>query len=175
MCRKKRRQETMFYYVVPTTMATQIGAGQGAMRQLMPPFGMPGFPGGGTGGPGGGTGFPGGGPGGPSGPGGGGQPIGGGQSAPPSGPPPAFTPTKTQATKFTGATAGGAGGAAYVSPQSVFPCLNRYTFVWLDNGGSFWFWPTYIDFTTVAGYQWTGVSWAYLGIDPRRIDYFYCT
>lgn len=123
------------------------------------------FPGGGhTGGqfPGGGPGgqFPGGGPGGqfP----GGGFP-GGGQDGPPSGPPPFATPQEAYgATPFA------------VDPGAIRRCRYRYTYIWLNNGRSFWFFPTYIGRTSIAGWRYRRNGWTYYGTDLRRIRSFRC-
>lgn len=117
----------------------------------------PGFPGGGPGGfPGGGPGgFPGGGPGGF--PGGG----GGGQSGPPTAPPPSYIPQESP-TAFA------------VDPGGIRRCLFRYTFIWLNNGRSFWFYPTYVGRTSIAGYRWRNFRWVYYGTDLNRIRSFRC-
>lgn len=137
--------------------------------QSQPPFGPPSqfpsqpgfpFPGGGPGG------FPGGGPGGfPGGPGGfppGGGP-GGGQQGAPTSPPPAFTPQMSDVSAFA------------VDPGGIRRCLYRMTFIWLDNGRSFWFYPTFVGRTSVAGWRWRRrQGWVYFGIDLNRIRSFQC-
>lgn len=140
------------------------------------PGGFPGggFPGGGF--PGGGFpggGFPGGGfPGGgfPGGdddfPGGGFPPYGGGggggdQYGPPSGPPPSYTPQQ--------------GFSAYaVDPGAIRRCRFRFTYIWLNNGRSFWFYPTFVGRDSIAGYRWRNRRWVYYGTDLRRISSFQC-
>ncbi|MBT2687324.1 hypothetical protein J7I93_03915 [Bacillus sp. ISL-47] len=110
--------------------------------------------------------FPGGGPGGgfgppgppPGPPGGGGQQQGGAPTAPP----PSFTPQMQQATTFA------------VDPGAIRGCLFRNTYVWLQNGSSFWFFPTYVGRTSVAGWRWRGWRWTYYGTDLRRIRSFQC-
>ncbi|ARU60131.1 hypothetical protein CBW65_02950 [Tumebacillus avium] len=141
---------------------------------LKPPFGgpggFPGGPGGFPGGPGGFPGGPGGFPGGPGGfPGGpGGFPGGpGGPGHAPTTPPPNFIPQKPL-------TVGGPQQLA-VSAPSLRPCLFRFTYVWLRNGNAFWFYPVFLDRRTVAGFRWNGFSWAYVGLDLRRIEFFQCT
>lgn len=113
-----------------------------------PPFGPPGGP------P---SGFPGGGMGpgpqpGPSGP----QPMG---------PPPSFTPAKPQTHGI---------GVQAVDPGAIRRCLYRFTFVWLDNGRSFWIFPVFVGRRSLAGYRWNGRRWVYFGIDLRRIESFTC-
>ncbi|KON86028.1 hypothetical protein AF332_03825 [Sporosarcina globispora] len=111
-------------------------------------FGIPGFP------PGGGFGPPGPPPGPPGG--------GGRQDEPPPGPPPSFTPQMQQATTFA------------VDPGAIRGCLFRYTYVWLQNGRSFWFYPTFVGRTSVAGWRWRNWRWTYYGTDLRRIRSFQC-
>ncbi|HYK72609.1 MAG TPA: hypothetical protein VEV44_05690 [Pseudoneobacillus sp.] len=132
--------------------------------QSQPPFGPPSqfpsqpgfpFPGGFPGGqpgfpPGGGTGFP------------GGQP-GGGQQGAPTSPPPAFTPQQSQATLFA------------VDPGGIRRCLYRNTYVWLNNGRRFWYYPTFVGRTSVAGWRWSRrFGWSYFGIDLNQIQSFQC-
>jgi len=129
-----------------------------------------GFPGGGPGGgfPGGGPGggFPGGGPGGgfPGGGPGGGFPGGGQQGGgAPTSPPPSFTPQESQASAFA------------VDPGGIRRCLYRYTYVWLNNGNSFWYFPTFVGRNSVAGWRWRRRwGWVYFGIDLRQIRSFQC-
>ena len=131
-------------------------------RQLsgFPPFfPPPGGPGGMQPGPGGMFGPPG--P--PPGPGG----SMGGPSQPP-GPPPATPPPQSAAF-----SAGGPQTFA-VDPGAFRRCMFRYTWVRLTNGDSFWFYPTFIGRTSVAGYRWFYFRWVYFGIDTRRISSFQC-
>ncbi|MGI8317063.1 hypothetical protein [Halobacillus mangrovi] len=138
-------------------------------------FGGPGQgPGGGFGGgPGQGLGgFFGGGPGqgpGPGpGPGLGGPPVGPPPFGGPQGgqlPPPPLVPPQSQ------------GASVYaVDPGSLFGCLYRYTWVRLENGRSFWFYPTFIGRTSVAGYRWQRRrrQWVYTGLDTSLISSFQC-
>ena len=136
------------------------------------------FPGGGMGGPPGGPPpgfpgqpFPGGGPGQPPGfspsqppgfppTGGGPQQQGGG---PPSSPPPSFTPQMQQGVS-----------AFAVDPGAIRGCLFRYTYVWLNTGRGFWFYPTFVGRTSVAGWRWRNFRWVYYGTDLNRIRNFQC-
>ena len=124
-------------------------------------FNIPGFPGGGFNIPGFPPGPPPGGPGGGFGPpGGGGGP--GGLDGPPSGPPPSFTPQMQQVSTFA------------IDPGAIRGCLFRFTYVWLQNGNSFWFFPTFVGRTSVAGWRWRNWRWTYYGTDLRRIRSFQC-
>ncbi|WP_042142211.1 hypothetical protein [Paucisalibacillus sp. EB02] len=110
------------------------------------PGGFPGFPGQSPGFPGGG--FP-------------GQP-GGGQQGAPNTPPPSFTPQQSQFQAFA------------VDPGAIRGCLFRFTFIWLENGNSFWFFPTFVGRNSVAGFRWRRNRWVYFGIDLNRIASFQC-
>ncbi|MFB7141338.1 collagen-like protein [Gottfriedia sp. NPDC056225] len=111
---------------------------------------FPGFPGQ----PGGFPGHPGGFPGQPGG--------GGGGQGQPTAPPPSFTPAQTQATAFA------------VDPGAIAGCRFRNTYVWLNNGEQFWYFPTFVGRTSVAGWRWIGWRWIFFGIDTHRIRSFTC-
>lgn len=130
-----------------------FGQGQGGFPGgQQPPGPPPGFHGGQQP-PGPPPGFPGAGPGGPSGP--------------PPGPPPSSPPPEQQI--------GGVGVLA-VDPGALHGCLYRYTFVRLESGRRFWFWPIFIGRTSVAGYRWRPRrrEWVYSGFDTRQISSFSC-
>ena len=92
------------------------------------------------------------------------------QSSPPSGPPPNMVPLKNQS---------GVKSYAGMSPMAIDsgairPCRNRYIYIWLTNGDSFWAWLTYVGRRSVSGWRWTGRRWVFFGTDLRRIDSFFC-
>ncbi|MCT8975430.1 hypothetical protein N4T77_02350 [Clostridium sp. CX1] len=93
-----------------------------------------------------------------------------GQGAPNLPPPPGRVPQKPSA------GFGGPGGPQTfaVSPGSIRRCRNRFVYIWLRNGNSFWAYLTRIDRTTASGYRWNGRRWVYFGVDLRRIDEFVC-
>ncbi|WP_243291665.1 transporter [Bacillus sp. FJAT-47783] len=87
------------------------------------------------------------------------------QGGPPPGPPPAFTPQEAQ------------GPSLYaVDPGGIRGCLYRYTYIRLNNGRSFWFYPTFVGRTSVAGWRWRRRQnrWVYYGIDLQRIRSYSC-
>lgn len=92
-------------------------------------------------------------------PGGGGQ-----QGGPPSSPPPFFTPQAQQQGVSVFA----------VDPGAIRGCLFRFTYIWLDNGRSFWFYPTFVGRNSVSGWRWSRFRWVYYGTDLRRINNFQC-
>jgi hypothetical protein len=53
-------------------------------------------------------------------------------------------------------------------------CLFRNTFIWLNNGEGFWFYPIFVGPRSVAGFRWNGRFWMMVGIDTRRILSFTC-
>ncbi|KQY90082.1 transporter [Paenibacillus sp. Root52] len=85
-----------------------------------------------------------------------------GTQQPPSSPPPQFTPQQPAATAFA------------IDPGAIAGCLFRNTYVWLRNGNSFWFFPTFVGRTSVAGFRWTGRRWVFTGVDLRSIVSFTC-
>lgn len=189
VCKKKKNRVTGFYYIVPSSMAPTVSPVAGITpgyrvdeegtqyvedtRQFVPPglqgplgwlgglFGVPqqgAYPGAFPGAPGYAPGYA------PA-------PTQGGA---PLTPPPAFTPNIATAVKV-GTPGPGGGFQALVSAPSIRPCLYRFTYIWLNNRNSFWFYPIYLDQTTVAGFRWyPRRGWVYFGIDLRRIDAFQC-
>ena len=123
--------------------------------------GFPGFPGGpGVPGAPGGPGAPGSGPGGfPGTPGPPGGAPGGVQA--PTAPPPQFIP-QMQASTFA------------IDPGGIRHCLFRNTYIWLNNGEQFWFFPVFVGRNSVAGFRWFGFFWGYFGIDLNRVGSFTC-
>lgn len=114
------------------------------------------FPGG-PGGPGGFPGGPGGFPGGP-----GGAPGGGQAGGPPTSPPPAYVPQE-QVTAFA------------VDPGGIRRCMFRFTYIWLIDGRSFWFYPVFLGRNSIAGWRWSRRrGWVYYGMDLRQIRSFQC-
>lgn len=73
----------------------------------------------------------------------------------PESPPPPFVPQKPAVSYIT-------------------DCLYEYTYVWLWNGESFWFYPTRVEYGEVSGYRWNGVFWTFYGFDPRLINAVSC-
>lgn len=82
-------------------------------------------------------------------------------SGPPTAPPPSFVPTQ-QVSAFA------------VDPGGIRRCLFRYTYVWLNNGQQFWFYPVFVGRTSVSGYRWNGFRWLFFGVSLRQIQSFTC-
>lgn len=58
--------------------------------------------------------------------------------------------------------------------RSLRRCLNRFTFIWLFNGNSFWFYPIEIRRNQIEGFRWRNNRWIYDRINVRRILFFRC-
>ncbi|MGG3572231.1 transporter [Bacillus gobiensis] len=85
---------------------------------------------------------------------------------PPSGPPPSYIPQQQQG-----------GPSVYaVDPGGIRGCLFRYTYIRLENGARFWYFPTFVGRRSVAGYRWRPrqFRWVYFGIDLDEITSFSC-
>ncbi len=61
-----------------------------------------------------------------------------------------------------------------VDPGGIRPCLYSYTYVWLTNGRSFWFYPTFVGRKSVSGYRWSRYGWSFIGFDLDLIESFVC-
>ncbi|WP_180320068.1 hypothetical protein [Peribacillus loiseleuriae] len=63
-----------------------------------------------------------------------------------------------------------------VDPGSLRGCLYRNTYIWLESGRGFWFYPTYVGRYSVAGYRWRRnlQRWVYFGVDADQIRSFQC-
>lgn len=96
---------------------------------------------------------------------------------PPSGPPPNFTPTKGQGKKMNlGATptSGNNPTTFAVDPGAIFPCVNRFVYIWPTNGPGFWAYVTFVGKRSIAGWRFTRRGFRYFGIDLRNIEEFFC-
>ncbi|WP_234396883.1 collagen-like protein [Bacillus massiliglaciei] len=80
----------------------------------------------------------------------------------PTAPPPSFVPQQATASPFA------------VDPGGIRLCQFRNTYIWLNNGQSFWFYPIFVGPRSVAGFRWNGRFWTIFGIDTRRIASFTC-
>lgn len=43
-----------------------------------------------------------------------------------------------------------------VDPGAISFCLFRNTFIWLNNGARFWYYPIFVGPRSVAGFRWNG-------------------
>lgn len=62
-----------------------------------------------------------------------------------------------------------------VDQSTIRFCMRKFTYVWLDNGQEFWFYPVQLGNQSIAGFRWDRrFGWSYVGIPLRRIDFFTC-
>ena len=85
-----------------------------------------------------------------------------GGQPPPSSPPPQLVPPKPLTSAFA------------VDPGAISGCLFRNTDIWPRGGVGFWFFPTFVGRTSVAGFRWNGFFWMFSGYDLQRIESFTC-
>jgi hypothetical protein len=64
--------------------------------------------------------------------------------------------------------------AVQTGSNGIRRCLNRTTYIWLNNGTSFWFIPTFVGKNTMIGFRWRGFGWVYDKINMQRIRSFQC-
>ncbi|MCY8121446.1 hypothetical protein P8845_08260 [Bacillus spizizenii] len=89
----------------------------------------------------------------------------------PQGPPPSKKPAKPKKPQSPQ-------GVAYlVEPVAIQPCLFRFTYVWLTNGSSFWFYPIILGRRSVGGFYWDSSRrrWVYFALDTNLIDVVSCS
>lgn len=85
---------------------------------------------------------------------------------PPSTPPPPFTPSKPKEKNGISVKSVDAGSIKF--------CKYKYTYIWLNNGTSFWAYIVYVGKRSIGGFRWIHHRWVYFGIDLREIDSFVC-
>ena len=79
---------------------------------------------------------------------------------PPGGPPPNFSPARP---------------AWQVGPSGIRSCLFRHTYIWLDSGRSFWFYPVAVTRDVVTGFRWSSRNgWRLRTINVNNIRSFQC-
>lgn len=84
------------------------------------------------------------------------------QQGAPTSAPPSFVPQRQSVGVFA------------VDPGAIRGCLFRFTYVWLNNGNAFWFYPTFVGRRSTSGFRWNGFRWTYYGTDLERISSFQC-
>lgn len=53
-------------------------------------------------------------------------------------------------------------------------CQNRFTFVWLWDGSTFWFYPIFIGWQMAEGFIWNRGRWNFETINLNSIFFFNC-
>ena len=59
-------------------------------------------------------------------------------------------------------------------PGQFRGCLFRFTYIWLNNGNNFWFFPTFVSGQFIQGWRWRRNRWEFDRINIRRILFFRC-
>lgn len=59
-------------------------------------------------------------------------------------------------------------------PGPIRQCRNRFAYIWLNNGRSFWAWIANVSQRVVYGYRWNGRRWVYFEIFVFNISTFVC-
>ena len=92
--------------------------------------------------------------------------------------PPNFIPEMPDMEKRSYGQPYGGGGQMtpymQIRPRELRRCLNRFTFIWLINGNSFWFYPTFLDRQFVYGFRWRRNQWEYDRLNVNRIIFSRC-
>jgi LysM repeat protein len=88
----------------------------------------------------------------------------GASQGPPSGPPPGRIPAEPPRRR----------GLFLVDPGAIRGCLFRFTYIWENNGQSYWAYPTFVGPNSVAGWRYSWRRWVYFGVDLRAIRSFQC-
>ncbi|MDP4145166.1 MAG: hypothetical protein Q8936_11910 [Bacillota bacterium] len=87
------------------------------------------------------------------------------QQSPPKAPPPNFTPQLSDVPEAS---------LMAVDPGAIAPCVNRFSYIWLKNGQSFWAYLVYVGKTSASGWRYRGGKWVYFGVDLKEINNFIC-
>lgn len=91
--------------------------------------------------------------------------------------PPNFTPTKGQGKKMSlseGPLSSGGPSTKAVESGAIFPCMNRFVYIWPNNGPGFWAYVTFVGRRSIAGWRFRRGRFQYFGMDLRQIDEFFC-
>ncbi len=87
------------------------------------------------------------------------------QQGPPKTPPPSYTPQLSSAPDVS---------LMAVDPGAIAPCVNRFSYIWLKNGQSFWAYLVFVGKTSASGWRYRGKRWEYFGVDLKEIKSFTC-
>lgn len=82
-------------------------------------------------------------------------------SKPPAYRPPAFTPLRDK-------------NLLFADPVSMKRCEGKLVYIWYWNGKDGWMYLSRVGRSTVTGYAWTPLGWAYTGFDLNAVEGFYC-
>ncbi|QZY56695.1 hypothetical protein [Crassaminicella profunda] len=54
----------------------------------------------------------------------------------------------------------------------IKPCLNKYVYIWLKDGSSFWMYLVYAEEGYIGGWIWLDTQWHYFGTCMYNVDSF---
>lgn len=89
------------------------------------------------------------------------------KQGPPKTPPPDITPQLSDAPDVD---------LKAVDPGAIKPCVFRFSYIWLENGKSFWAYLVYVGRDSASGWRWNPRRrrWVYFGVDLKDIKSFIC-
>lgn len=87
------------------------------------------------------------------------------KQAPPTSPPPNFTPKQSES-KSSNTKA--------IDQGAIAPCTFRFSYIWPKKGNSFWAFLIYVGKKSVAGWKFMRGRWVYFGMDLKEIKSFTC-
>ncbi|GAA0182257.1 hypothetical protein SH2C18_46680 [Clostridium sediminicola] len=89
------------------------------------------------------------------------------QQGPPKTPPPNKTPQLSDSPDAS---------LKAVDPGAIKPCVYRFSYIWLENGKSFWAYLVYVGKKSASGWRWNPRRrrWVYFGVDLNDIKSFVC-
>lgn len=61
-----------------------------------------------------------------------------------------------------------------IESSVIYPCIHKYTYLWLKNGESFWAYIIYVGKRAVFGWRYKGGRWVQFHSHLRRIKNFTC-
>lgn len=66
-------------------------------------------------------------------------------------------------------------GYSYLEPRAdhIKNCMYSYIYVWLEDGQSFWMYPTVVDEEYINGYIWNKPLWTYYEFEWPAINSYY--
>ncbi|SEO13941.1 hypothetical protein SAMN04488134_10478 [Amphibacillus marinus] len=83
---------------------------------------------------------------------------------------PTATPVPTAAPpEIAPLSIGGQQGA-----RGIRRCLFTNTYIWLNNGQQFWYFPTFVTRQRISGFRWGRLGWVYHSINPNQVWSFQC-
>ena len=62
-----------------------------------------------------------------------------------------------------------------VDSAALSSCMFTNTYIWLKNGQSFWFFPTFVGRRTVSGFRWAHHRWVFVSFNINDMEAFFVT